>query len=321
MKLIKNLVKSKKIIIIWLWRQWLKLIDFLIWEWVKDNIIWVCKTQKTKKEIEKQYSINVDNNYIQTIKSNLNNIAFIFIGVNPLKNQEEIYINILKDFSNNKILIEKSFIEDKKTINLLKHKNYPHAIVKNENLYLNFFKEIIKKNIITKNNLKKLVIKIELNNNIYEKIINKKVYLLSYIWDYLYFLKPEIINYNSISWNYKAWYKIFLDINWKIPVIIIMKKLKQQSLTNNTILYKLENNKSCLFNNTSNKSKILNYYIDNYDQSIEKKYSSVFFLKWKIIDLLQNKVKIKKEIAWLKYFRKLNNDLNKKLIFKKLSQK
>ena len=88
---IKKYVLEKKILIIWLWQQWKKLINFLISEWCKNNIIWVCKTTETKIYTENEYNITVITDYKKALKIYNKNISFIFIWVNPIKIQEEIY--------------------------------------------------------------------------------------------------------------------------------------------------------------------------------------------------------------------------------------
>jgi len=315
MNSLKNLINNKVIIIVWLWNQWKKLISFLKNEWYTKNIIWVCKSIKTKDEIIKEFNVKVWINYKEIIDSNKNNISFVFIWVNPDETQEEIYKYIYYNYKSVKVLIEKSFIKDKKLINKIKTENINHSIVKNEYLYLDFFKQL-ENNIYIINNILNITMKMETNGKIYNNIINNKVFLFSYIGDYLHFLKPKNIDLIMMEWNIEKWFKILLKINNSIPIIINLTKINIDNFTNNTIIYNLQNWENCIFNNIAKKSKILDKYIEN----SYKWYCYYFFifLNWKIIDLLSWKINMKDEIESIENFRKINIQLEKQLSFKRL---
>jgi len=117
----------KKVLIIWLWWQWKKYLNYFI----KNNYIvsWVCKTSKTKEYIEETYWIDIFLDYWKLI---LNNYDLIIVSLPP-EIQWEISLDILGSWYNNKLIIEIPVTWNKSE--LQKIKSYKNAYFYLEEYY------------------------------------------------------------------------------------------------------------------------------------------------------------------------------------------
>jgi len=288
-----NKLKNKKIIIIWLWKQGTKLVTFFCNLWLKNNIIWICKTKKTKSFCEKIFSINVFLDLDFIVNNYKNEIWFIFIWVKPENIQDEIYFNLINRFSKVPVLIEKAFISQSKINNL--NFFHPTWIIVEEYSYLDFFKNV---NII-KNNIKKIDILSDLNYITYNEIVLKKLSLMSYIYWYLFFLEVENIKLLKTIKIYN-WYKLIFLIKNKIIINFIFR-ITEKKYNYNTIIYYEDNTKSVfnanldyfIFRWQKIRSNIVGWYFD-------------IFLKNKIYDLLHDLINLEGDIKKINRFNKFN---------------
>lgn len=290
----KDIIWDKKIIIVWLWQQWMKLINFLTQEKLIANIVWVCKSSQTQDKISTQYNIPVSRDYISTIQENLGNIAFIFIWVKPENKQEKIYLDIYNSFPQEAILIEKSYIWAKYLEKLYKD-NPNHAIIQNELWHLDFFKNLPQ-------DIKGIKIFAQPNKKIFEDIITNKVFLLSYCFDYIGMLSfekaPEVISSQKINDS-----KYMIQIIANTIKIEIYLESKNLNIANDSVIYTHTSGQKSIFNRYSPHVIIADKKVANLDQS-----NSIFKLcvREKIIQLSSKNNNLRMQIVALQNFRILN---------------
>lgn len=90
-----------KVLIIWLWWQWQKYVDYFLKH--SYTVFWICKTLKTKYKIQKRYGISVENDYNEFLKINTVNIIIIAL---PPEIQWKIALDTAKKYPATKIIVE-----------------------------------------------------------------------------------------------------------------------------------------------------------------------------------------------------------------------
>jgi len=304
----KQIIKDKKILIIWLWHQGRRVVEFLIGEWLKDNIIWVCKTDDTKSSVEKLYGIEAHLDYKKTIQTFQKNIACVFLGVKPEYVQEEIYLHILTHYPDIKVLIEKAFIQNKSILRLLRDGKYTHWIVIHELWVQPFFKKLQQ---IDTWRIKNIIIHTEVNNTIFSNIVSRRVFLLSYVFDYIRFLRWENMELLKITKKRDWEYDILFRLDWVNIRIIFVRNIKITA-TNTSVRYELRNGEIFLYNNNSPRSFLNGEYLDNFSNGY-RDYFRVF-LKEKIRKLMRGEIHFSDDIDDVMRFRKMNT-LSRKITF------
>lgn len=111
----------KKIIIVWLWYQGKIFIKFFLKKGYE--VIWVCKTEQTKKKIESEYNIEVFLDYKIAIKKNLD-VFLIVLCAYP--------IDFYEDFLNFVCLYNIKILTD---LPISFNLNFLDKIVSNDNIY------------------------------------------------------------------------------------------------------------------------------------------------------------------------------------------
>ncbi len=196
----------KKVVVFWLWRQWKQFLRFF-----KNNnydVIWVCKSIKTKNEIEKQYWIVVYTDYKKCLN---NNIDLLVLCAFPILIYEEIF-----DYSsmyNYKILCDLPM-----SFNFKKLSGY----LENEKLFLflletktEFFKNFFLKN---KDNISSINCLILQNkDNLKQQVYTKE----SVIVDSHYLLNNLLwINYNKLNLKFKFIEREIKDVEYIIELFM-----------------------------------------------------------------------------------------------------
>jgi len=128
----------KKVLIIWLWWQWEKYINYF----KKNNykVFWVCKTIKTKEKIEKKYSIWIELDYK---KINYNDFDIIIISLPPTI-QWQVSLEILESWYKNKLIIEIPVTWNKKELEKIKkYKNAFFFLEEYYTLMAHFLRKIL----------------------------------------------------------------------------------------------------------------------------------------------------------------------------------
>lgn len=291
---IKDKLHNKKIIVIWLWKQWKKIVNFFISLWLVDNIIWICKTIETKEYCEKKFNIYISLDLDLVINKYGSDVWFIFIWVMPDDVQDEIYIKTNNIFTNVPILIEKSFISES-SLNKINMNHFTWIIVE-EYSYLPFFIKIKE----IRDNIKEINIIVNLNEATYSEILKKELSFMSYIYWYIYILdisNIKVIKISKLDW--KA--KVLLLINWHIIINIILKRT-DNVYNFNSIIYKDINNNKFIFNANSK------YFLFNWNKFLNNSLNWYFdvFLENKIGKLLNKDIILKSELIKINKFNSIN---------------
>lgn len=294
----KNLIRDKKIIIIWLWKQWIKIINFLKKEHCDNNIIWVCRTLWTSKIIKQTHTIPVYTDYKKVIKRYNSNISCIFLCVKPKEIQEQIYLDIHWILPECKIIIEKSFISEK-GLDIINNTIPYTLIIQNEIWSSNFYKEFIPGKSKYIESIKLYIIP---SYNIFNDIIDGKVFLFSYLFDYLWFLPMDNLKLlKSEKLPEKNIIKISMLLR-EIHIDIIMVN-KNIDICKDICIYNLKGNWRAIFQRGADYSYIENVPIKN-NNILDGCYET--FLKDKVPLLFSNNMSSKDQIESIKKFRKLN---------------
>jgi len=235
--LIKNM---KKVLIIWLWKQWKRHINYF-----KNNnceVFWVCKTNKTKNNIMDKFFIEV----VLDIKLFLVKYSFdIVIFALPEEIQWDIILKYINDLEYvNKIVVEMPISNNNKKIELIKqYKNIYFFIEEYYSLFWKFCRKIDTKyidwinielfiHIDDKDSIKNNIIHIKNNfiwTNLLDKIRINNIFLknsdfendqldywkkrLCYNIKFKYNNMNIIYNFWYTSVDFKIWNKVFVD-NW-----------------------------------------------------------------------------------------------------------
>ncbi len=227
----------KKVLIIWLWNQWKKYLEYFIVN--KYEIYWVCRTEKTKKYIENKYSIKVDLDIDNILNSHFFNIIIIAL---PIDIQWYIAISIAKRISEDtKIIIETPVSWNNNDINLLKkYCNIFFFLEEYYSLLWRFLRKVdiskisqIEVNIyISKeefnNEKSKNINIIHINNNFLWVLIDKKVIKYKFNFHELSNIFYEI----KISYN---WLNILFAYKEEVFLLIWEKKYKDNISFNNIL--------------------------------------------------------------------------------------
>ncbi len=206
----------RKVLIIWLWWQGKKYINYFL----KNSYLvsWICKTKETKQKIEREYSIEVSLDYKEVLYDNFDIIVLSL----PPKIQWEIALYILKNWFKNKLLIEIpvtwNFNELEK---INKYKNVFFFLEEYYTLMAQFLRKIDTKEI------KRIHINIISNKQDYINLEARKV---SYIHINNNFLWINI-NLNKDIYNFEfhnssdIFYEIYIEYN-KTKIIYVFNKEK-----------------------------------------------------------------------------------------------
>lgn len=227
----------KNILIIWLWWQGKKFLNFFAMNKTY-NIYWCCKTDLTKLKIQNEYDIDVYLDYKNVLNSK--KIDLVISTVFPTEEQYNIVIDILESY-NVKVLVDLPISFD---LDKLKY------ILQFDNLYLinieHYTKifDFISNNVqiidkiettlyINKDNLKNqldlrkalLVDKFYVLNNLlavdFKKIYVSYKYKLTTIKDIEFYLKIFLNNSKVIYYKYEDSKGIIIDKNNNVIVDII----------------------------------------------------------------------------------------------------
>ncbi len=206
----------KKVLIIWLWCQWEKYINYF----KKNNyeIFWVCKTKETKVKIEKKYNIEVNLDYK---KNNYNNFYIIIVSLPP-SIQWKISLEILDSWYKNKLIIEIPITWDKQE--LKKIKKYNNAFFFLEEYYT-LMAQFLRK--IDENKIKRININIISSKKDYIDLEARKVSLLhvnnNFLWSNIH-LKQDYYNFEFHK-SEDIFYEIYIDYN-NVEIIYVFNKEK-----------------------------------------------------------------------------------------------
>lgn len=199
----------KKVLIFGLWWQWQKYINFFKKNWY--IVCWVCVTEKTKKNIIKNFSIQV---FLESESLDYSFFDLIIFALPPIIQWKKA-LEILSKWYINKVIIEipVSF-ENSEIKKLSKYKNVYFFLEE----YFTLLSEFIRK--IDFNQIDKIDISIFTNKSDYDNLEARKVTFLHINSNFLWLkIKNNIFNYEinfhdledifyEVSFNYK-WNKIF----------------------------------------------------------------------------------------------------------------
>lgn len=196
---------NNKVLIIWLWQQWQKYINFFLKNWY--TIDWVCKTNETKIKISRKYFINV---FLDMDDINVSNYDLIIFALPPAI-QWKMAIEILSLWYKNKIIIEIPIsFNREEIIELSKYKNVFFFL---EEYYTLLWEFLRKSNIEL---IKKIKISIYTNKADYENINARKVTFFHINSNFIWLnIKSEIFDYN-INFHGKEdiFYEVSFSYNW-----------------------------------------------------------------------------------------------------------
>lgn len=188
----------KKVLILWLWGQWRKYINYFL----KNNyeVLWVCNTSKTKNEIENKFKIDVLLDYKNI---DLNVFEIIIIAL-PIDIQAQVALEI-SNKTNKKILVE---------IPVTFNEELLHELISKQNIiffleeYFTKFSTLLRK--INLNDLTKIQIELFISHQDKDNIDALKV-------AYVHLFNNFLINnfdFNKLEISLK--YHNFENINYKI---------------------------------------------------------------------------------------------------------
>lgn len=191
----------KNVLIIWLWWQWEKYINYFI----KNNyeVFWVCKTNVTKQKIEWKYNINVSLGY----KSLDYNDFDIIIICLPPEIQWLISLEILESWFKNKLIIEIPVTWESSELEKLKQ--YKNVVFFLEEYYT-LLAQFLRKTEVEK--IKSINIEVFTSN---EDYINEKARKVSYIHIKNNFIWTNIKSTNiNYTFNIHNSENIFYTVNF-----------------------------------------------------------------------------------------------------------
>lgn len=197
----------KKVIIIWLWYQWKIFINYF--KKNKIEIIWVCKTERTKKNIVKNFWIKVYVDYKQAVNENLDTDLIVLCAY-PITFYEDFF-NFIFDYDI-KILTDLPI-----SFNL----DFLKKIVDNKNVYFLLLetKLFLFKNILDKN-ISRIECNLYFNRENLLTIKNPKEFLLvdsqylynNFLWFDLSKIKLNFFEKKTVIKNLE--YSIIIDENF-----------------------------------------------------------------------------------------------------------
>ncbi len=217
---------KKNILVIWLWWQGQKILKYFLSNKLSYNVVWCCRSVKTKDKIIEKYWIDVFLNYKEISKEKFD---LIFSTVFPTKTQYEIVKYILEK-TNNKVLIDLPI-----TFNLVDLEyllSFKKLFLFNIEHYTKIFK-FIEKN---KKNIKKVNAILFINKkNLNEQANARKALIV----DKFYMLNNLLsLDYNNINITYKEKKIKIKDIEFIFEILIDWRK----------IFYKYEDSKWIIIN-------------------------------------------------------------------------
>lgn len=199
----------KKVLIIWLWNQWKKYLNYFF----KNGYIvnWICKTIITKQKFETKYKIKV---FQENDNMNYSNYDIIITALPP-EIQWKKALEILKNWYENQIIIEIPVTWDEKELEELKKYNNVKIFLEE---YYTLLAKFLRKIDIKK--IKKIDIDVYTNKIDYENEKAKKVTLLHIESNFLW------LNINKNIISYEFHFHEREDIFYEISFIYENKKVK-----------------------------------------------------------------------------------------------
>lgn len=206
----------KKVLLFWLWFQWQKYLSYFL----KNNfyIDWVCKTEKTRQNIEKKYSTKI---FLENENFNIFDYDIIILALPPSVQWEKV-IEILEKWFSKKIIVEIPVCFDIEIINKLKKYNNVFFFLEEYFTKLWYF---LRK--IDSSKINKIKIKIFTNKNDYENIFAREVTFLHIKNNFLWLnLGENIFEYEI---NFHNLEDIFYEVDFcynNLKIFYFFKKEK-----------------------------------------------------------------------------------------------
>lgn len=201
----------KKVLIIWLWFRWIKFLKYFL-----DNsydVVGICKTIKTKINIEKNYNIKVYNK-LDFINDTIMDFSIIIIAL-PTEIQWEFVLKNIKKFKKaDKIIVELPISYDQEIIDKLKKFYNIYFFIEE---YITNFSKFLRK--IDLSIISDLQIFIYMNSRDDSLCKNKIIHLKSnFLWTNLELEKIPIKIIYSRQYNHKS---LYYTINFKYKWTLI----------------------------------------------------------------------------------------------------
>lgn len=223
----------KKVLLFWLWPQWQKYLKYFL----KNNyfIDWVCKTEKTRQYIEKNYFIKI---FLENENFNIFDYDLIIFALPP-KIQWEKVLEILEKWFSKKIIVEIPVSFDNQIINKIKKYNNVFFFLEEYFTKLWYF---LRK--INCDKIEKIKINIFTNKQDYENIFAREVTFLHIKSNFLWLnLAENIFEYEV---NYHDLEDIFYEVNFFYNNLEIFYSFKEKKILK--ISEKIYNDDFCFDN-------------------------------------------------------------------------